>query len=171
MTSVEFFSRIDFLNASNAESECIDWHSKQPDPKPYLDSLPPCRTSIDTSFPSSFDTFIQDKSCNPHNPKYCAKYHPGSKGCYRSTAKGLGNSRQQCCYDSQGTLKVGQPGGGTLDLSDGFIEHYSQDVLPYYQCCLFSNKCDLYFEKRPSDDGKRWVRIIVFIFNNLILII
>jgi len=71
-------------------------------------------------------------------------------------------SGQQCCYDKDGQLLVGPPGGGTVDLYaptdwTGFLKHLNHDVRPFFYCCRgeFSN-CDSYYKKRPSDDGSRY---------------
>ena len=83
LESLEYISRIDFLNVSslNADSKCREWHRQQPNPQVYLDHFCrnniACRPNIDANVPASFDTFIQDKSCNPKNPKYCDVFHPG----------------------------------------------------------------------------------------------
>lgn len=82
LESLEYISRIDFLNVSslNADSQCREWHGQQPNPQVYLDHFcrnnVACRPNINANFPASFDTFIQDKSCNPNNPKYCDLFHP-----------------------------------------------------------------------------------------------
>ena len=72
-------------------------------------------------------------------------------------------SGQQCCYDKNENLKVGPPGGGTVDLYAltglwGQLQHFRHDVLPFLYCCKgeFSN-CDAYYKRRPSDDGSRYV--------------
>ena len=72
-------------------------------------------------------------------------------------------SGQQCCYDENEDLVVGPPGGGTVDLYApnnfwGRIKHFTHDVLPFFYCCKgeFSN-CNAYYQKRPSDDGSRYV--------------
>lgn len=152
----EIVQRIGIIVEEDSNQECTTWHDSQPDPQPYLDSLPPCRPQIDSSFPSSFLNFETDKSCNPNNLRFCKTFHNGAKGCYRSTTTGLKDSRQQCCYNSNGMLLVGQPGGGTLDLFSSFLKHQTNDVLPYFYCCKFSNNCDKYYNKRPSDNGDRW---------------
>ena len=58
---------------------------------------------------------------------------------------------------------VGPPGGGTVDLYaptslTSTLKHYTHDVLPFIYCCrgTFSN-CNLYYQKRPSDNGKRYI--------------
>ena len=38
----------------------------------------------------------------------------------------------------------------------GEIETSLRDVEPYLLCCILSDQCNLYYEKRPSDDGGRW---------------
>jgi len=72
-------------------------------------------------------------------------------------------SGQQCCYDYDGQLVVGPPGGGTVDLYaptswGSTLNHFTHDMLPFIYCCKgeFSN-CDLYYQKRPSDNGKRYI--------------
>ena len=149
---------------------CENWASKQPDPTPYLQGLPPCWPTLPSivngNVPESFGDFIQDKACNPSKPQHCSSFHPGSKVCYRSQSSFTLNSftaGQQCCYDNQNNLIIGPPGGGTLDLmhSDEHwyspILHFWVDVRPYFVCCKLSANCDKYYEKRPSDDGTRWI--------------
>ena len=65
---------------------------------------------------------------------------------------------QQCCYNEQGNLMVGPQNGGSLDrfhIEAGVpvLSHFFHDLVPYLDCCLFSDNCRKYFEKRPSDDG------------------
>ena len=66
---------------------------------------------------------------------------------------------QQCCYDGN-SLIVGPPGGGSLDVvspEKSFWGHVGRDVLPWYACCKFTENCGKYYERRPSDDGSRYV--------------
>ena len=117
-------------------------------------------------FPQSIANFTIDPACNPINwygPYLCEFYHPGSAACYRSTASFTlagHTAGQQCCYDSAGRLKVGKPGGGTLDLghSQNFWDHFYKDVLPYYMCCKLTDNCEHYYKWRPSQDGTGWVQ-------------
>jgi hypothetical protein len=68
---------------------------------------------------------------------------------------------QQCCYNGD-SLVVGPPGGGTLDVvaPGGFLstpKHFLTDVVPWFMCCKYSDNCGKYYQRRPSDDGKRYV--------------
>ena len=69
---------------------------------------------------------------------------------------------QQCCFDSNGDIIVGPPGGGTADLVaptdwQSTIAHFAFDVVPYFLCCTghFKN-CNRYYNKRQSDDCSDW---------------
>ena len=104
--------------------------------------------------------FKIDGSCNPNNLLGCSTFHPGAKGCYRSTNNADGHA-SQCCYNDRNELIIGPPGGGTLDWVDSdtdLTNHFISDVLPYFICCRFSNLCDLYYEKRPSIDSRNFIR-------------
>ena len=144
-----------------SNSTCGRWAMDQKDISLYMQRLPPCWPRLPWFAPSSFGDFIQDKVCNPSNSDGCSYLHNGSKVCYTSRSSNFFNSKktgQQCCYDSNSNLVVGPPGGGTLDLAhtDNPIDHFIEDVKPYYWCCILSDQCDLYYEKRPSDNGTRW---------------
>lgn len=144
-----------------SNSTCGRWASDQIDVSLYQMSLPPCWPRLPWFAPSSFGDFVQDKVCNPSNVDGCSFLHPGSKVCYTSRSSFFFNSKksgQQCCYDSNSNLLVGPPGGGTLDLAhiNNPIDHFIEDVKPFYWCCILSKECDLYYEKRPSDNGTRW---------------
>ena len=62
----------------------------------------------------------------------------------------------QCCYDNNGDLVTGQPGGGNADKTSplvNFNQHILDDLLPYVLCChtsLTMVPCDRYEDLRPS---------------------
>ena len=56
---------------------------------------------------------------------------------------------------------VGPTNGGSLDrvhVEAGVpaISHFFHDLVPYLDCCLLSDNCGKYFEKRPSDDSSNY---------------
>ena len=56
---------------------------------------------------------------------------------------------------------IGPLNGGSLDrfhIEAGVpvFSHFFQDLVPYLDCCLLSDNCAKYFEKRPSDDGSNY---------------
>ncbi|ESO09004.1 hypothetical protein HELRODRAFT_190685 [Helobdella robusta] len=121
----------------------------------------PCQPIVPSNFPDQLHSgFIKDTHCNPFSGQFgCDIFNKGAKGCYRST-NNTNNIAVQCCYDSNNTLTVGPPGGGYLHLHDSENsrwKHFKVDVLPYLQCCIFSNECDKYYEKRPSVDSRHYV--------------
>ena len=66
---------------------------------------------------------------------------------------------QQCCYNGD-SLMVGPLGGGSMDIEspeESFWGHMGRDVLPWFACCKFTKNCGKYYERRPSDDGARYV--------------
>ena len=74
------------------------------------------------------------------------------------SAQGAG---RQCCYTARGNLKLGPPTGGSLNRFNTeagvpTFSHFFQDHVPFVDCCLSSDKCERYFEKRPSDDSSRY---------------
>ena len=149
----------------DSDAQCKIWHSLQKDPNATLNGLPPCWRELtldrNGNFPVAFGDFKEDPSCNPNNPKLCKLFHNGAKGCYRSISS-FNGAGQQCCYSANNRLLVGPPGGGTLDVGhpDNPLNHYIKDVYPYFICCYYSNNCELYYEKRPSDDGSRWTPVV-----------
>ena len=78
------------------------------------------------------------------------------------TNEGAGN---ECCYGRDGNLIVGPPGGGSVDkvstvgstrlnYLSNLIKHQFEDILPYVFCCKgIQTSCDIYYQKRPSDNG------------------
>ena len=66
---------------------------------------------------------------------------------------------QECCYNAQGNLVVGSPGGGSVNSVvpvdfPSLYDHIEKDLIPYLYCCPWS--CGRYYEWRPSDDGTNY---------------
>ncbi|XP_013419198.1 sushi domain-containing protein 2 [Lingula anatina] len=149
----------------------FDSDSKQPLPT----DLPPCPVRLRQAIRDR-GTFSEDPACRMGYPNSCG-FHPGASHCVRSNVCSPSGAGQQCCYSRRGSLlnvADGQLGGGTLDrahykgclnLDQGtvvipYLDHFLQDVLPYYHCCKYlgdEQLCqDTYMERRPSDDGSRY---------------
>ena len=61
---------------------------------------------------------------------------------------------QECCYNIDGNLVVGAPGGGSADArspQSDFNGHLRMDLAPYLLCCTGgSPNCAEYFSARPG---------------------
>ncbi|XP_065664378.1 protein mesh-like [Hydra vulgaris] len=145
-----------------ATLHCTNWYDSQPSSAEMrrivevATQTRPCLPAIPSTFPDKIDNFVIDESCNPKSFKnnlMCNLFHPGAKGCYRST-RNEGAPAVQCCYSDDNKLLLGKPAGGTLDFADSEVspmKHFQKDVLPYLTCCkLGVDQCDKYYEKRPS---------------------
>jgi len=160
-TNIAINSIYIYLRNENNFGLCKDWYSEQPNSDSTLNGLPACwrQLSLDfnRNFPIAFGDFSQDNLCNPSNPESCDFFHPGAEVCYQSVSS-FNGAGQECCYTSNNSLLVGQPGGGSLNIihSNDVWNHFIRDVEPYLLCCILSDQCNLYYEKRPSDDGGRW---------------
>lgn len=61
----------------------------------------------------------------------------------------------ECCYDDAGALIVGPRLGGSFKLYNPLFfyqQNFFEDVRPYRDCCVDSNRCRTYYKYRPSDD-------------------
>ncbi|XP_078360269.1 sushi domain-containing protein 2-like isoform X2 [Oculina patagonica] len=141
---------------------CKYWYRKQPNPKIYTDdaSLLPCPQTFLQAM-ADRGRFTLDEYCNPKVEHHCVIYHFGATHCFRTNTPSNQGAGQQCCYNKQGNLMVGPQNGGSLDrfhIETGVpvFSHFFHDLVPYLDCCLLSDNCAKYFEKRPSDDGSNY---------------
>ena len=64
-------------------------------------------------------------------------------------------STLECCYDASGALIVGPNEGGSFWLYNPLFSYqanFLEDLQPYQDCCVNSDRCQLYYTYRPSDD-------------------
>lgn len=88
-------------------------------------------------------------------------YNPDADHGFIQRVPSPSGASQRCVYKN-GVLLVGPPSGGTVRSVSpkgkrGELPHIVPDILPWYTCCKLSvtkSYCDLYYEKRPSNDGK-----------------
>ncbi|XP_078360277.1 sushi domain-containing protein 2-like isoform X2 [Oculina patagonica] len=147
------------------QERCMDWFRKQPNPKIYTDdaSLLPCPQTFLQAM-ADRGRFTLDEYCNPGAEEHCERYHYGATHCFRTNNPSNEGAGQQCCYNEQGNLMVSSQNnvnGGSLDrfhIEAGVpvFSHFFHDLVPYLDCCLLSDNCAKYFEKRPSDDGSTY---------------
>ena len=135
----DFSARLD----DYAELRCLAWSRRQRENSIVPSQLPRCPCTIRQAF---FDF------------RYWFGYFWGlssQPNCATVLFTGT-SSTTECCYDwLTGALIVGPNNGGTYKLHNPLFQYYQyrlQDFLPYQDCCVESNRCDLYFRHRPYDD-------------------
>jgi hypothetical protein len=92
-------------------------------------------------------------------------YNPEADHGFMQKVPSPSGAAQRCVYRN-GTLLVGTPSGGNVrsvspNGKQGEMAHIIADILPWYTCCKLSvtkSYCDLYYEKRPSNNGKCYDR-------------
>ena len=59
---------------------------------------------------------------------------------------------------SGGSINKVDPRGTAWDYWDTIKMHFKEDVVPYIFCCKGMKKnCQIYYDRRPSDDGSRYM--------------
>ena len=123
--------------------KCLRWFKNQPDPGLYSDDLLPCPC---TARQARFDERYQRISSETPNTY-----------CYYTRFPSTDNRGRKCCYRSWwrgSALIIGYPGGGSIDRYHQFtasLMHRMSDVQGFTHCCLFSNLCNRFYQKRPSE--------------------
>ena len=140
-----------YLNLTSQESDeqnCLEWAKRQPtNVLDNFEGLPACPCTrrqawIDWRF---FFAFYWGYSSQPN----CATLLFSRR-----------QSTLECCYNTDGSLIVGSNSGGSYKLYNSlfFPQEYSrEDQLPHDYCCVFSNRCSIFYEHRPSDDCSNYV--------------
>jgi len=141
--------------SSNAWLKCKNWFKEQPDPRPFLEYIEPCPC---TSRQAWFDErFTPEKSYSRWD------WNDDRRPCAISTFTSIDGWEQKCCYSHHypqwGALLVGHPGGGyahRFSKIQASGDHLTYDVKGYQRCCVDTNLCRLFYQKRPSDDCRRY---------------
>ncbi|CAH3193578.1 unnamed protein product [Porites evermanni] len=148
-----------------ANERCLYWYEKQPHHIIYTDdiSLLHCPHTRAQAL-ADRGRFTIDEYSNPvtADQLYCGVYYHGATLCFRTTSPSNQGTGQQCCYNEIGDLIVGPRNGGSLDrvhVEAGVpaLSHFFHDIVPYWDCCMLSDNCKKYFEKRPSNDGAKYI--------------
>ena len=68
---------------------------------------------------------------------------------------------QECCYNIEGNLVIGAPGGGSADAMSprsNFNGHLRMDLAPYLLCCTGETPdCARYFSARPGGNEMGYI--------------
>lgn len=90
------------FDTNQRRKACMDWHAK--DTGTANLNLPHCPPTISLLYADG--GFSGDGLLNYF--AYTTHYHRGALQCFRKKAT---TGAQQCCYDYNGNLLIGQPGG------------------------------------------------------------
>lgn len=137
---------------ATAEQRCLLWAKRQ-ERQPNIDI-----SSLEVKYcPCTLQQLLWDK-------RFWFGYFWGlssSPNCATVLLSGSQNTLE-CCYDTGGALIVGTRGGSyKLYNPLFFYENYRQeDLLPYYDCCVNSQRCKLYYSHKPFDDCSLYKPIV-----------
>uniref|UniRef100_A0A672YTG6 Sushi domain-containing protein 2-like n=1 Tax=Sphaeramia orbicularis TaxID=375764 RepID=A0A672YTG6_9TELE len=147
-----------------AKNKCLQWDDLEEKLPNFLDELIDCPCTL-AQARADTGRFHTDYSCDIEKGSVCT-YHPGCVHCVRAIqASPTHGSGQQCCYDSSGDLVLtgDSVGGSTPDRAHDWgsppyrepprvpgYSHWLYDVMSFYYCCLWSDHCHIYFNRRPS---------------------
>ncbi|XP_068994992.1 sushi domain-containing protein 2 [Embiotoca jacksoni] len=153
-----------------ARDKCLQWDVLEKKLPYFLDELIDCPCTL-AQARADTGRFHIDYSCDFERGRVCS-YHPGSVHCIRGIqASPTHGSGQQCCYDSAGTLLLtgdsvgcstperahywGSPPYGE-PLRVPWYSHWLYDVTSFYYCCLWSDHCHIYNDRRPSSGCRNY---------------
>ena len=137
-----FYQLSEDTNICVVNSHCIDWYLKDIDqegvsPFWYI-FLQPC--------PCSFFQASRDWRYRWHNTTETSV-------CYVSIFPSFSSAQTECCYSVPlGGLLSGSPHGGTANRYHTSFDslHNRFDIKPYQDCCVSTDLCRLYYQRRPS---------------------
>ena len=142
MTGKWLFRLENSKGEKDAITKCLRWFKNQPDPDSYSDSLEVC--------PCTYRQARLDERF-----QWVASQTPDSY-CVYTRFPSSNRRGRKCCYQAFGAIIIGYPGGGHIDRYHQLtaslnLYHDIFDVRGFKQCCLLSNQCKLFYQKRPSE--------------------
>ncbi|KAK3758329.1 hypothetical protein RRG08_004150 [Elysia crispata] len=154
-----------------SDQMCRKWHAEDGKHTDWLSALLPCPCTLDQAL-ADFGRFQPDAGCNLFTGSKCT-YHKKAKHCVRAVVPTKDAAGNQCCYSNSGELVYSQLSyqGSTPDRSHDWgaypyggpnlvpsLSHWKHDVVTFYYCCLWNEYklCDLYMERRPTQDCKNY---------------
>ncbi|XP_069070569.1 uncharacterized protein [Pleurodeles waltl] len=156
--------------AAWASKKCFDWNRAEKELPNFLEEIPDCPCTL-AQARADTGRYHTDYGCDMEKGSVCT-YHPGAIHCVRSIQSSPKyGSGQQCCYDSTGAqvLTKDTLGGSTPDRGHDWgsppykkppripsFSHWLYDVITFYYCCLWSDNCQYYLERRPSSECRTY---------------
>ncbi|KAK3758328.1 hypothetical protein RRG08_004149 [Elysia crispata] len=154
-----------------SDQMCRKWHAEDGKHTDWLSALLPCPCTLDQAL-ADFGRFQPDAGCSLFTGSKCT-YHKKAKHCVRAVVPTKDAAGNQCCYSQSGELVYSQLSyqGSTPDRSHDWgaypyggpnlvpsLSHWKHDVVTFYYCCLWNEYklCDLYMERRPTQDCKNY---------------
>ncbi len=141
-----------------------DWHFDFTLPPDQLTAEQRCLLWAERQQPESIDIYMLDVRYCPctlqqlHlDRRFWLGYYSGLSTHPNCATVLLSGSQHtlECCYDNVGALIVGPREGGSYKLYNPlfFYENYfREDLMPYEDCCVNSQRCKVYYAHRPYDD-------------------
>ncbi|CAI5789428.1 domain-containing 2 [Podarcis lilfordi] len=156
--------------AAWATAKCRQWDALETGLPNFLDEIPDCPCTL-AQARADVGRFHTDYGCDIEKGSVCT-YHQGAVHCVRGVqASPRYSSGQQCCYNTAGTqvLTGDSVGGSTPDRGHDWgappyqkpprvpgFSHWIYDVISFYYCCLWSNNCPTYLNRRPSSGCRKY---------------
>uniref|UniRef100_A0A670ZID8 Sushi domain containing 2 n=1 Tax=Pseudonaja textilis TaxID=8673 RepID=A0A670ZID8_PSETE len=153
-----------------AAAKCQQWDRQEAGLPAFLQEIPDCPCTLSQAR-ADFGRFHTDYGCDMEKGSVCT-YHPGAIHCVRSVqASPRYGAGQQCCYSRRGVqvLTEDSAGGSTPDRGHDWgappykhppripgFSHWLYDVLSFYSCCLWADRCAVYLKRRPSSGCQRY---------------
>ena len=150
---------------ATADSQCQKWYCEDKthrfrDPSLWSSLLAPCPWTA--SHAAMDSRYIQVSSSSDKGICYIQAFP------YREYINDMTITPETvCCYENEtGLIKLGSPNGGSCSPYHRFspVSHHQEyrfmwTVQPFIWCCIQSNNCHLYFERRPSRSTDSYNRV------------
>ena len=124
------------------ERKCIEWANEQENPDKWTAGLPSCPCSRQQA-----------------NRDWRYSFHHGSRTNCSLFIASSEQSTVQCCYNHDGALFTDTSMGGSYLLYSSLFyssEYEENDRIPYENCCVGSDNCELFRTYRPVDNCSRY---------------
>ncbi|KAJ7394079.1 hypothetical protein OS493_003754 [Desmophyllum pertusum] len=137
-------------NQTLANKSCSDWIQFQANNLSLVEDykrLTPC-PKTQRQMKADMGRFTVCELCGTETMPLCKIYYKKVDICYRTRTISARELERKCCYDNKGELTPGPVSGITNHEYSGadasIFSLFWEDVVPYLECCMFSNNCFKY---------------------------